>query len=161
MVLQVNPKKSTEPHSLSNATAAAREAFVPTMQELVGAYQAFTSYSDSHVRQLGLTPSQFDVIAALGGTNGMSMGKVAAKTLVTKGTLTGIIDRLEQKKLVRREVPEGNRRSFTLVLTPKGEDVYKEAFPAHIAYLKQRFERLEPSELELLRVLLQKLRVVF
>lgn len=161
MVLQVPPKQSTEPHRLSSATTAAREAFVPTMRELVRAYQAFTSYSDSHVRQLGLTPSQFDVIATLGGTNGMSMGEVAETTLVTKGTLTGIIDRLEQKELVRREVPEGNRRSFTVVLTPAGEAVYQEIFPAHIAYLKQRFERLESSELELLRGLLQKLRGCF
>ena len=161
MVLQVTPKKSTEPHCLSSVTAAARESFVPTMRELVRAYQAFNSYSDSHVRQLGLTPSQFDVIVTLGGTNGMSMGQVAERTLVTKGTLTGIIDRLEQKKLVRRGVPEGNRRSFTVVLTSSGEAVYREVFPAHIAYLKQRFERLEPSELELLRVLLQKLRGVF
>ena len=161
MVVQVTPKKSTESCNLSSAVAANREAFVPTMRELVRAYQAFTSYSDSHVRQLGLTPSQFDVIATLGGTNGMSMGDVAAKTLVTKGTLTGIIDRLEQKDLVRREVPEGNRRSFTVVLTPTGEDVYKEVFPAHIAHLRQRFEQLDQSELELLRVLLQKLRVVF
>ncbi|MDJ0704899.1 MAG: MarR family transcriptional regulator [Leptolyngbyaceae cyanobacterium MO_188.B28] len=161
MVVQINPKKSTEPCSLSSAVAANREAFVPTMRELVRAYQAFTSYSDTHVRQLGLTPSQFDVIATLGGTSGMSMGDVAAKTLVTKGTLTGIIDRLEQKELVRREVPEGNRRSFTVVLTPTGEEVYKKVFPAHIAHLRQRFEQLDASELELLRVLLQKLRVVF
>ena len=119
MVSQTTTQQPTEPHSLS-VTAAAREAFVPTMRELVRAYQAFNSYADSHVRQLGLTPSQFDVIATLGGTNGMSMGEVAEKTLVTKGTLTGIIDRLEQKELVRREVPAGNRRSFTVVLTPAG-----------------------------------------
>ena len=160
MVLQVTPKPSTEPNNLSSATVA-REVFVLTMRELVLTYQAFTSYSDSHIRQLGLTPSQFDVIATLGGTNGMSMGEVAEKTLVTKGTLTGIIDRLEQKQLVRREVPKGNRRSFTVVLTPEGEAIYKEVFPAHIAYLKQRFEQLEPSELESLRALLKKLRVVF
>ena len=161
MVIQATPKQSTELIGLSSATTATREAFVPTMRELVRAYQAFNSYSDSHVRQLGLTPSQFDVIATLGGTNGMSMGEVAETTLVTKGTLTGIIDRLEQKKLVRREIPEGNRRSFTVLLTPTGEAVYREVFPAHIAYLKQRFERLEPSELELLRALLNKLRRLF
>lgn len=57
-------------------------------------YQAFAHYSDAHVRSLNLTSPQFDVIAPLGGTNGMSMKQVADKTLVTKGTLTGIIDRL-------------------------------------------------------------------
>lgn len=145
----------------SATVAAASEAFVPTMRELVRAYQAFDSYTERHIRQLGLTPPQFDVIATLGNTLGMSMGELAEKTLVTKGTLTGIIDRLEAKHLVRREVPEGNRRSFTVILTPEGEAVFREVFPVHIAYLKERFEQLEPDELERLRILLKKLRKAF
>lgn len=80
-----------------DTTRAANEAFIPTMRELVRAYQAFADYSAKHIRDLGLTPSQFDVIATLGNTKGMSMTDIAEKTLVTKGTLTGIIDRLEKK----------------------------------------------------------------
>lgn len=137
------------------------EEFIPTMRELVRAYQAFATYSERHVRQLGLTPPQFDVIATLGNTEGMSMKEVAERTLVTKGTLTGIIDRLEEKHLVRREVPEDNRRSFTLVLTPKGQQVFETVFPAHMTYLKQRFDRLNQSELKQLHDLLSKLRQVF
>ncbi|HEY9623504.1 MAG TPA: MarR family transcriptional regulator [Crinalium sp.] len=143
------------------AKAAAQEDFMPLVRELVRAYQSFEAYSQSHIRDLGLTPSQFDVIATLGGTSGMSMGEVAEKTLVTKGTLTGIIDRLEQKKLVRREVPEGNRRSFTLILTPEGEKLFEEVFPIHIAYLKERFEHLDRGDMEQLRVLLRKIREIF
>jgi DNA-binding MarR family transcriptional regulator len=110
---------------------------------------------------MGLTVPQFDVIATLGNTTGMNMSELAERTLSTKGTMTGIIDRLEAKHLVRREVPEGNRRSFIVQLTPEGEELFSKVFPAHIAYLKKRFERLEPSELELLRVLLQRLKEAF
>lgn len=141
--------------------AAATEPFMPTMREFVRAYQAFDSYTERHIRQLNLTPAQFDVIATLGNTVGMSMGDLAEKTLVTKGTLTGIVDRLEAKELVRREVPEGNRRSFTIVLTAKGEDVFKQVFPAHVNHLKQRFERLSAEELDQLKELLHKLRHAF
>lgn len=142
-------------------TATEQPSFLPTMRELVRAYQAFASYSEKHIRELGLTPPQFDVIATLGSTPGMSMGQLAEKTLVTKGTLTGIIDRLEHKNLVRREVPPENRRSFIIVLTPEGQALFQQVFPAHIAYLKERFEQLDPAELELLRVLLGKLRTIF
>ncbi len=142
-------------------TAAAREAFIPTMRALAQAYQAFYGCSDRHIRQMGLTSPQFDVIATLGGTAGMTMKEVAAKTLVTKGTLTGIVDRLEQKGLVRREVPPENRRSFRLVLTETGEAVFNRIFPSQIAHLKQYFEHLEPSEIEQLRFLLDKLRSSF
>lgn len=143
------------------ATVAAAEAFVPAMRELVRAYQAFDSYAERHIRQLGLTPPQFDVIATLGNTSGMSMGELAERTLVTKGTLTGIVDRLEAKQLVRREVPQSNRRSFTVVLTSEGEAVFKAVFPTHIAYLKERFEQIDPVELERLQSLLRRLREVF
>jgi MarR family transcriptional regulator, 2-MHQ and catechol-resistance regulon repressor len=142
-------------------TATGQPSFLPTMRELVRAYQAFASYSEKHIRQMGLTPPQFDVIATLGATPGMSMGQLAEKTLVTKGTLTGIIDRLEQKNLVQREVPPENRRSFIIVLTPEGEALFQQVFPAHVAYLKERFEQLDSAELELLRVLLGKLQTIF
>jgi DNA-binding MarR family transcriptional regulator len=154
-------KQATETASHSATKAAAQEAFMPLMRELARTYQAFTNYSDAHVRTLGLTPPQFDVISTLGNTSGMSMNKLAEKTLVTKGALTGIVDRLEKKGLVRREVPSDNRRSFTIVLTPAGEWVFEQFFPAHIAHLKQRFERLNPQELEQIHLALKKLREIF
>jgi len=105
----VDPKTTT--------TQAINEPFIPTMRELARAYQSFSAYSEAHVRQFNLTPAQFDVIATLGNTNGMSMGEVGEKTLITKGTLTGVVDRLIQKDLVFRETPPGNRRSVFVRLT--------------------------------------------
>lgn len=133
---------------------------MPTMRELVRTYQALSIRSEAHIRQFDLTPAQFDVIATLGNTTGMSMGELGEKTLITKGTLTGVIDRLEQKQLVCREVPPDNRRSVIVRLTPQGKERFEQVFPVHITYLKTYFEKLEPSELELLRVLLGRLRQV-
>jgi len=123
-------KQATAPVGKSATQAAEKEPYMPVVRELVRAYQAFRSYSDAHIRQLGLTSSQFDVIATLGNTPGMTFNKLAEKTLTTKGELTGIIDRLEKKGLVRREVPPEDRRSFLAVLTPAGERVFEETLPA-------------------------------
>jgi MarR family 2-MHQ and catechol resistance regulon transcriptional repressor len=147
------PQKST--------SQAAKEPFLPAMRELVRAYQTFSAFSETHIRQFDLTPAQFDVIATLGNTNGMSMGEIGEKTLITKGTLTGVIDRLIQKQLVVREIPSDNRRSVIVQLTPRGKHLFEQVFPAHIAHLKEQFEKLEPSELELLKVLLGRLRQAF
>jgi MarR family transcriptional regulator, 2-MHQ and catechol-resistance regulon repressor len=144
-----------------SAAQAAREPFLPVMRELARTYQAFSAYSETHVRQFGLTPAQFDVIATLGNLNGMSMGDLGDRTLITKGTLTGVIDRLEAKQLVSREVPADNRRCVMVKLTPAGQKLFEEIFPLHIAHLKTCFEKLEPSELELLMVLLVRLRQAF
>lgn len=148
--------------SLQNQSVqAANEAFIPTMRELARAYQAFSAYSEKHIRQFELTSSQFDVVASLGNTNGMSMGELGERTLITKGTLTGVIDRLIQKELVARETPSDNRRCVNVKLTPKGHEVFEQVFPVHIAHIKERFEKLDPSELELLKVLLSRLRQAF
>jgi MarR family transcriptional regulator, 2-MHQ and catechol-resistance regulon repressor len=147
------PEKST--------TQAAKASFLPAMRELVRAYQAFSAYSETHVRQFDLTPAQFDVIATLGNTNGLSMGEIGEKTLITKGTLTGVIDRLIQKQLVCREVPEDNRRHVIVQLTPQGQQIFEQSFPSHIAHLKKRFDRLQPTELEALTDLLAQLKQAF
>jgi DNA-binding MarR family transcriptional regulator len=139
----------------------AHEAFLGTMRELARAYQAFSAYSEAHIRQFDLTPAQFDVIATLGNTQGMCMGDLGEKTLITKGTLTGVIDRLIQKNLVTREIPCDNRRNVIVQLTAAGRAVFEQSFPAHIGHLKERFDKLDPSELELLKVLLLRLKQVF
>ena len=80
---------------------------------------------------------------------------------MTKGTLTGIIDRLEQKGLVTRIVPPENRRSFTIILTPEGEQTFETVFPIQIAYLKERFDRLSAEELKQIQASLSQLRQIF
>ena len=158
---QDDSQAKSMPQMPQNSVSAAKETFIPTMRELVRAYQAFADCSAKHLRTLNLTPSQFDVIATLGNTEGMNMTEIATKTLVTKGTLTGIIDRLEKKGLVQRVVPPDNRRSFIIVLTPEGESEFERVFPAHIAYLKEKFDRLSTQELEQIRKGLQALRKLF
>ncbi|MBW4458929.1 MAG: MarR family transcriptional regulator [Nodosilinea sp. WJT8-NPBG4] len=140
---------------------AAQEPFLAVMRELARAYQAFSAYSAAHVRQFDLTPAQFDVIATLGNTQGMTMGDIGEKTLITKGTLTGVVDRLVQKQLVQRSTPADNRRSVIVQLTPEGNRVFEDVFPAHIAHLKERFDHLDATDLEQLRGLLGQLRQVF
>jgi MarR family 2-MHQ and catechol resistance regulon transcriptional repressor len=159
----MSTKTSSTPEKSSklDAKSAATQAFLPTLRELAKTYQAFCTYDEPHIRELGLTPPQFDVLCTLGNTSGMFMHQLAEKTLVTKGTLTGIVDRLEHKGLVRREVPPENRRCFLIVLTPEGERLFQEAFPAHIAYLKERFDQLNTTELEQIHSALQRLRQIF
>ena len=147
--------------SRASIARSANEPFLPVVRELARAYQAFSAYSEAHVRQFDLTPAQFDVIATLGNTNGLCMGDLGEKTLITKGTLTGVIDRLIQKQLVCRETLLENRRSVLVQLTPEGQQVFDRVFPAHIAHLKDRFDKLDASELELLTVLLGRLRQAF
>lgn len=133
------------------------ESFLKTLRGLATCYQAFEAYSGTHVRGLGLTPAQFDVIATLGNTPGMSCRQLGEKTLITKGTLTGVLDRLEARGVIERTPSAEDRRSIFVKLTGKGEHLFDRVFPVHIAWLKTAFSVLDPNELTTLERLLSKL----
>ena len=140
----------------------ATDPVLKVMRPLVEAYWAFVLEDARHARLLGLTSSQFDVIATLGNTEGMTCSEISRSTLVTKGTLTGVLDRLEARGLVGRTTVPEDRRSLEVSLTPKGEALFRKAFPAQIDHLKPFFERaLTPSDATRLRDLLLRLRDSF
>ncbi len=132
------------------------------VRPLVEAYLSFWRTDSRHIRSLRLTPSQFDVIATLGDTDGMTCSELSAKTLVTKGTLTGVLDRLVSKGLIKRDAIKGDRRYTKISLTAKGDALFRKTFAAHIAFLRPFFERaFNPKEVEQTRELLLRLRDSF
>ena len=135
-----------------------KEQFIRTLRSLAECYQAFEAYSMAHVRKLGLTGAQFDIVATLGNTPGMTCKELGEKTLITKGTLTGVLDRLEARGLIRRTASDADRRQVFIVLTPQGVRTFERVFPAHIGHLKPAFTALSPRELDQTTELLHKLR---
>ena len=135
-----------------------QKPFVPVLRELARTYQAFESYSATHIRTLGLTPPQFDIIATLGNTDGMSFKELGESTLITKGTLTGVVDRLVAKNLVRRTASPSDGRSQIAQLTPEGEALFAQAFPAHLNHVEQAFKNFSRSDLSDIEAALQRLR---
>lgn len=146
-----------------NPEAAASQSFIPVIQELASAYQAFSLYDAEGLRKSGsdLTPSQARVIFTLGDTDGMTCKDIGDLTLITKGTLTGVVDRLEEKGLVERWSVEGDGRKTIVALTRRGQRVYQREFPRHIGFLKEKFDGLSSRDRKQAVELLQKIRQLF
>lgn len=138
------------------------DPYLKVLRPLVEAYLAFARHDNRHIRAMRLTPSQFDVIATLGDTGGMTCSELSTATLVTKGTLTGVLDRLERKGLIRRDAVQGDRRCIKIHLTDKGDALFRKTFAAHTAFLRPYFERaFTQREAEHARTLLLSLRDSF
>src|SRR5689334_18211269 len=73
------------------------------------------------LRKVGLSIPQFDVLSALQQGAGITQGELAQKLLVTKGNVSGLIDRLVEAGLVERRRGAKDRRSHALFLTREGE----------------------------------------
>lgn len=134
------------------------ERYLRSIRLLAECFHAFERQSGANIRcRTGLTPSQFDIIATLGNTPGMSFKELGERTLITKGTLTGVIDRLEEKGLVARVMQLEDRRSTLVRLTPKGEAEFERVFAPQIAFGKQSFANYDEQDFEALDKELTKL----
>jgi DNA-binding MarR family transcriptional regulator len=91
----------------------------------------------------------------------MSFKDLGEKTLITKGTLTGVVDRLEAKALVRRVASPNDGRSQMVQLTKAGEKLFAKVFPAHLCHLEQVFSGLSQKNIENTASVLKQLRIAF
>jgi MarR family 2-MHQ and catechol resistance regulon transcriptional repressor len=133
--------------------------FLPLLREIVRSYQAFDNYSAPHIKSMNLTPPQFDVIATLANQPPMTCKTLGDKTLITKGTLTGVLDRLEIKGFIERKSNEKDARSQKIMLTLDGQAIFEQTFPAHMQHLEKAFNQLSPQQMTDLTNALKQLRV--
>ncbi len=135
--------------------------FLPTLRNLVSAYQSFERYSAPDVKAMGLTTTQFDVIATLGNQPPMTCKDLGEKTLVTKGTLTGVLERLEAKGILERKLNPEDARSQMIGLTQAGQALFEKVFPAHLQHLENAFSKLSDKELAEVTKSLQVINDIF
>ena len=107
--------------------------------------------------KLGLTPPQFYVLATIGYAGGLPFGEIGAKMMVTVSNLTGIVDLLEDKKLVIRKRDETDRRVVHVILTDKGAKLYKSTIPQFERSVAEIFDRLNKPQQKELSALMRKL----
>ena len=131
------------------------------IKDLVQAYQAFENHSASHIKEMGLTMTQFDIVATLGNQPPMTCKELGNKTLVSKGTMTGVLERLEAKGLIDKFPNTEDGRSYKIGLTKAGEKLFKRVFPEHIEYLGKAFGKLSKNELEQAVTVLRNIKAIF
>jgi DNA-binding MarR family transcriptional regulator len=131
------------------------------VKELVKAYQAFEAYSAVHIKGMGLTTTQFDIIATLGNQPPMTCKELGEKTLISKGTMTGVLERLEVKGLIEKLMNDEDGRSYKIGLSKAGDKLFKKVFPEHIEYLGKAFGKLSKKELEQAVTVLKEVKAIF
>ncbi len=142
-----------------NANNARKADFISLMDALARAHHKYSLF-DAEVHRLsgaGLTAPQAKVIFCLGDTDGMPCSEITEQTLITKGTLTGVIDRLEAKGLVQRWSDSDDGRKIIVDLTRMGDRVFQREYPRYLAQLKPRFEAFSSRELKQAAALLGRI----
>lgn len=114
---------------------------------LIRLHQALYSEVATRLRVIGLSVPQFDVLSTLTEREGMSQRELAERLYVTKGNVSGLIDRLVEAKLVeRRSIPE-DRRSHALYLTAEGIRLARLGMDAHNRFMEETLGRLPVADI--------------
>jgi MarR family transcriptional regulator, 2-MHQ and catechol-resistance regulon repressor len=109
------------------------------------------------VAKLGLGLSDFAVLEMLLHKGQQPVNAIGKKVLLTSGSITTAIDRLESRKLVRRTLHPSDQRARLVELTEKGRSLIECAFRQHALDMEESMAVLTPGERRQLVGLLKKL----
>jgi len=120
---------------------------------------------ENHIRQrlqaeFATTLPRFDLMAQLERCpEGLKMGELSKRLMVTGGNVTGITDLLEKEGLVARVIDSRDRRAFRVRLTPSGQRLFKKMAADHERWIVDLFDGLPSKGKHQLATLLQDLKV--
>jgi DNA-binding MarR family transcriptional regulator len=110
-------------------------------------------------REFNTTLPRFDLMAQLERTaGGLRMNELSRQLMVSGGNVTGITDQLEREGLVVRTPCPGDRRVFTVKLTPTGLKRFREMAARHEQWIVELLGGLTREEQEMMNGELWKLK---
>lgn len=98
------------------------------------------------LRELGLSVAQFDLMSTLSEQEGITQRDLADRLYVTKGNVSGLVDRLVEAGLVLRRGIPGDRRSYALHLTPSGRQLVEQGMAVQMAFVAQTLGTLPEGD---------------
>jgi len=105
------------------------------------------------------TLPRFDLLAQLERVeDGLLLGELSRRMMVSNGNVTGLVERLVQSGLIERNVLEADRRAVRVRLTGKGRRVFAEMAAAHSEWIGELFSELSETEQQALWSRLGKLK---
>jgi DNA-binding MarR family transcriptional regulator len=104
----------------------------------------------------GLTPFHWLVLCCLWQEDGLPTSSIGDKLQQVGGTLTGVIDRMEERKLVRRERDPNDRRIWRIWLTPAGRELQDVLPPIAIGLREQAMNGISIADRELFSELVDR-----
>jgi DNA-binding MarR family transcriptional regulator len=103
-----------------------------------------------------LTTSQFFILRQLWESDGLQFKDLAVACNCSRSTITGVVDTMEKKGLVKRAPHPNDRRGALVKLTKKGKSL-KESTPSIDSLTSNCCEGIDANDLTMLKILLQRL----
>lgn len=112
---------------------------------------------DKALESFGVSAAQYVILSTLRAGRGDTAAQICKEISYTPGAMTRMLDRLEQKQLIRRLRYADDRRSVKLELTQEGREKFPELLAAATTVIDRFFGDLDANELHQLETLLEKM----
>ena len=109
------------------------------------------------VKASGLTLGQPKVLDYLKDHDGASQKEIAAGCFIEAGSLTSILNRMEEKGLIERRMLNGNRRTFHIFMTESGKKSQKLVEEAFVEIEEAAWKDISPEEAEVFMKIYHKI----
>jgi MarR family 2-MHQ and catechol resistance regulon transcriptional repressor len=110
------------------------------------AYKAINEHVNKAIQTKGLNPTEFAVLELLYHKGDQPMQQIGGKILLASGSITYVVDKLEQKGLLRRIACPNDRRVTYAQITEQGKAFIEEIFPEHAKQIDTLMSSLSESE---------------
>lgn len=110
---------------------------------LLRASQSIQDVVKQEVAEYGLNPTEFSVLELLYHKGDQPIQTIGKKVLLTSGSMTYIVDRLEAKGYLIRKACPSDRRVTYAALTEEGRTLMSRIFPAHEQRMDELFDGLD------------------
>lgn len=120
------------------------------------ASQWINAHADRDIKQYGLNRTEFGVLELLYHKGAQPLQQIGGKVLMSSGNITYVIDKLEQKQLVRRNASTEDRRLIYAEITEQGRQFMSQAFPNHAEVIDRVLSALTAEEKATMSALLKK-----
>jgi MarR family 2-MHQ and catechol resistance regulon transcriptional repressor len=136
-----------------------RDLYHEAVLNIVRTASVLSTAGDQLFRQFDLTEAQFNVLFSLKyNPRHVTQSDLGKRLVVTRASITSVLDKLEAKGLVERADVPDNRRIYHVVLTEKGRELVDEVEPLYREKIHEALEGLGEPECRQLIAQLERIR---
>jgi MarR family 2-MHQ and catechol resistance regulon transcriptional repressor len=123
------------------------------------AYKAINEHVNKMIQANGLNPTEFAVLELLYHKGDVPLQQIGGKILLASGSITYVVDKLEQKGLLKRVACPNDRRVTYAQISETGKQFIEKIFPDHAKRIDEIMSSLDENEKEEAIRLLKKLGI--
>jgi MarR family transcriptional regulator, 2-MHQ and catechol-resistance regulon repressor len=130
---------------------------VDMWRSMASSWKRLQHHAEKNLLHIDLNLAELRILKVLREQGSSPMNRFSAETMLSQPSITGIVDKLEERGLVERVRNLEDRREVLIAITAKGNQTFSQGMDLHRQFVEKALSALEDEEARSLVSLLQKL----